>query len=359
MASDRDIVGSQTQAAGEVNASSQTQTAGVSGRDVARGPVAPASLEASADCPLPVAERFVSVNGEGRAAGKLAAFIRFTGCNLACSYCDTMWANAPAAADRAERVSVADLVAWARETRVECITLTGGEPVLQPELPRLVRALLAEPGPLGRGLRVEIETNGAADLCELTRLREECASRPGSLTFTVDWKLPASGMEDRMLREGTDDLSLLGNQGVRYPQTYDPSVLETFENKHPGNDYFVKFNCPEFTSLCPITGQPDFATIYIAYVPGERMVESKSLKLYLFSFRNHGDFHEDCVNIIMKDLIKLMDPKYIEVWGKFLPRGGISIDPYCNYGKPGTRWEDVAWERLSHHDLYPEKVDNR
>ena len=168
-----------------------------------------------------------------------------------------------------------------------------------------------------------------------------------------------SAVNEKPQRGGTDDLSLLGNQGVRYPQTYDPSALETFENKHPGNDYFVKFNCPEFTSLCPITGQPDFATIYIAYVPGERMVESKSLKLYLFSFRNHGDFHEDCVNIIMKDLIKLMDPKYIEVWGKFLPRGGISIDPYCNYGKPGTRWEDVAWERLSHHDLYPEKVDNR
>lgn len=189
MASDRDIVGS------------QAQTAGAPGRDVARGSAALASLEASADCTLPVAERFVSVNGEGRAAGKLAAFIRFTGCNLACSYCDTMWANAPAAAECAERVSVADLVAWARETRVECITLTGGEPALQPELPRLVRALLAELGPLGRGLRVEIETNGAADLCELTRLREECASLPGSLTFTVDWKLPASGMEDRMLRE--------------------------------------------------------------------------------------------------------------------------------------------------------------
>ena len=203
--------GSQTQAACEVLAGPQThaaggaiagsQTAGAPGRDVARGSVAPASLEASADCTLPVAERFVSVNGEGRAAGKLAAFIRFTGCNLACSYCDTMWANAPVAADRAERVSVADLVAWARETRVECITLTGGEPVLQPELPRLVRVLLAEPGPLGRGLRVEIETNGAADLCELASLREECASLPGSLTFTVDWKLPASGMEDRMLRE--------------------------------------------------------------------------------------------------------------------------------------------------------------
>ena len=165
-----------------------------------------ASQRRSADQPssratMPVAERFVSINGEGACAGKLAAFIRFTGCNLRCGYCDTMWANAPAAEDRAERVSVADLVAWARETRVECITLTGGEPVLQPELPRLVRALLAEPGPLGRGLRVEIETNGAADLCELASLREECASLPGSLTFTVDWKLPASGMEDRMLRE--------------------------------------------------------------------------------------------------------------------------------------------------------------
>lgn len=157
----------------------------------------------------------------------------------------------------------------------------------------------------------------------------------------------------------TADLTLLGNQGTRYPQDYDPSVLETFVNKHPDNDYFVKFNCPEFTSLCPITGQPDFATIYISYVPGERMVESKSLKLYLFSFRNHGDFHEDCMNIIMKDLIALMDPKYIEVWGKFTPRGGISIDPYCNYGRPGTRWEEVAWTRLSQHDLYPEKVDNR
>ena len=89
------------------------------------------------------------------------------------------------------------------------------------------------------------------------------------------------------------------------------------------------------------------------------MVESKSLKLYLFGFRNRGDFHEDCVEIIMNDLIELMDPAYIEVWGKFLPRGGISIDPYCNYGKKGTKWEQVAWDRLSHHDMYPEKIDNR
>lgn len=155
------------------------------------------------------------------------------------------------------------------------------------------------------------------------------------------------------------DLSLLGNQKVSYPTDYAPEMLEIFENKHPGNDYFVKFNCPEFTSLCPITGQPDFATITISYIPNIKMVESKSLKLYLFSFRNHGDFHEDCVNIIMKDLIQLMDPKYIEVWGKFTPRGGISIDPYCNYGKPGTKYEEMAFHRLMEHDMYPEKIDNR
>lgn len=157
----------------------------------------------------------------------------------------------------------------------------------------------------------------------------------------------------------TNKLTLLGNKNVEYKSDYCPEVLETFVNKHRDNDYFVKFNCPEFTSLCPITGQPDFATIYISYIPDELMVESKSLKLYLFSFRNHGDFHEDCINIIMKDLIKLMNPKYIEVWGKFLPRGGISIDPYCNYGRPGTKWETVAWDRLANHDMYPEKVDNR
>ena len=147
--------------------------------------------------------------------------------------------------------------------------------------------------------------------------------------------------------EEMGNVTLLGNQHTEYPTDYDPSVLQTFANKHPNRDYFVKFNCPEFTSLCPITGQPDFATLTISYVPGEKMVESKSLKLYLFSFRNHGDFHEDCINIIVNDLVALMDPNYLEAWGKFTPRGGISIDP------------EVAWERLSRHDLYPEKVDNR
>jgi 7-cyano-7-deazaguanine reductase len=156
-----------------------------------------------------------------------------------------------------------------------------------------------------------------------------------------------------------EGVTLLGDQRTKYNYDYNPSILETFVNKHQGNDYFVKFNCPEFTSLCPKTGQPDFATIYISYIPDELMVESKSLKLYLLSFRNHGDFHEDCINIIMKDLIKLMNPRYIEVWGKFTPRGGISIDPFCNYGKPGTKWEQVAEKRLCYHDMYPEKIDNR
>ena len=155
-------------------------------------------------------------------------------------------------------------------------------------------------------------------------------------------------MEDQRNERAT--LSALGRK-TEYPTDYAPQVLETFENRHPDNDYWVRFNCPEFTSLCPITGQPDFAEIRINYLPGKLMVESKSLKLYLFSCRNHGDFHEDCVNTIMKDLIRLMQPKYIEVIGLFTPRGGISIYPYANYGLPGTKYEEMAQYRLLHHDL--------
>jgi len=140
-------------------------------------------------------------------------------------------------------------------------------------------------------------------------------------------------------------------KSTNYIFDYRPHVLETFDNKSQDRDYWVRFNAPEFTSLCPITGQPDFATIFINYVPEVKMVESKSLKLYLFSFRNHGAFHEDCVNIIMNDLIKLMEPKYIEVTGKFLPRGGISIFPYTNYGKPGTEFVEIAKFRFRNHDL--------
>ncbi len=156
-------------------------------------------------------------------------------------------------------------------------------------------------------------------------------------------------------KKQTEDRSSEGLKALGAPTTYStnyaPEVLETFENRHPENDYWVRLNCPEFTTLCPITGQPDFAEIRISYIPGERMVESKSLKLYLFSFRNHGDFHEDCVNIIMKDLIRLMSPKYIEVTGLFTPRGGISIHPFANYGRPGTKYEALAERRLENYQV--------
>ena len=153
-------------------------------------------------------------------------------------------------------------------------------------------------------------------------------------------------MNDDRKQEG---LQSLGRK-TEYHFDYAPQVLEAFTNRHRDNDYWVRFNCPEFTTLCPITGQPDFAEIRISYIPDVKMVESKSLKLYLGSFRNHGGFHEDTVNTIMKDLKALMDPKYIEVTGIFLPRGGISIYPYVNYGRPGTRWERLAEERFSRHE---------
>ncbi len=150
---------------------------------------------------------------------------------------------------------------------------------------------------------------------------------------------------NNMDKREREELKTLGGD-TQYRDDYAPEVLEWFENKHQQNDYWVRFNCPEFTTLCPITGQPDFAEIRISYIPAVKMVESKSLKLYLFSFRNHGDFHEDCVNIIMKDLVKLLEPKYLEVMGLFTPRGGISIWPYANYGQPGTKYEKLAEERL-------------
>lgn len=140
------------------------------------------------------------------------------------------------------------------------------------------------------------------------------------------------------------EVTLLGNTATKYPDQYAPEVLEAFPNKHPEREYLVTFHCPEFTSLCPKTGQPDFAKIVINYIPRKRMVESKSLKLYLFSFRNHGDFHEDCINIILNDLVKLMNPRYIEVKGIFTPRGGIAIHPFANYGDAAH--QDMVRERL-------------
>ena len=152
-------------------------------------------------------------------------------------------------------------------------------------------------------------------------------------------------------QEELSTCTLLGSNGTVYPTDYAPEMLETFKNNHPEHDYLVTLNCPEFTSLCPKTGQPDFGHIIINYIPDEDMVESKSLKLYLFSFRNHGDFHEDCVNIIMKDLVKLMHPRYIEVRGIFTPRGGISIIPFANYGDENH--QDMVRQRLV--AVFPDK----
>lgn len=146
-------------------------------------------------------------------------------------------------------------------------------------------------------------------------------------------------------KEDLGNVTSLGSNKTKYPTDYDPSVLEYFINKHPESDYVVSFDAYEFSSLCPKTGQPDFAKVVISYIPNSKMVESKSLKLYLFSFRNHGDFHEDCINIIMSDLISLMDPKYIEVKGIFSPRGGISIFPFVNYADPRYQYQEFAKQR--------------
>ena len=142
-----------------------------------------------------------------------------------------------------------------------------------------------------------------------------------------------------------DNLTLLGSN-ARVPCEYAPDILETFDNRHPERDYWVTFTAPEFTTLCPKTGQPDFATLTIRYIPAKTLVESKSLKLYLFGFRNHGDFHEDVVNIIYNDLVALMKPKYMEVFGKFAARGGITIDPFVNGGS-GAKYRALATARFA------------
>ena len=147
------------------------------------------------------------------------------------------------------------------------------------------------------------------------------------------------------MRKDLGELKTLGAT-VAAPGDYDPSILEAFGNRHPQRDYWVTFTAPEFTTLCPKTGQPDFATLTIRYIPGKKLVESKSLKLYLFGFRNHGDFHEDVINVIYNDLVKLLKPKYMEVYGKFAARGGISIDPFVN-GGTGAKYRALADKRFA------------
>ena len=132
---------------------------------------------------------------------------------------------------------------------------------------------------------------------------------------------------------GFETLTQLGGGG-EIPETPGEAVLETVANPRPGGDYLIRFTCPEFTSLCPVTGQPDFAHLVIDYVPRGLIVESKSLKLFLASWRNHAGFHEACTGAIAEKLVKAAKPKWLRLGGYWYPRGGIAIDVFTQTGTP-------------------------
>ncbi len=138
-----------------------------------------------------------------------------------------------------------------------------------------------------------------------------------------------------MTKDDNNPPGLLG-QTVPVPESPDVAVLDAVPNPHPGSDYLIRFTCPEFTSLCPVTGQPDFAHIVIDYAPDLSIVESKSLKLYMGSFRNHAAFHEDCTVGILKRIEAAIQPKWIRIGGYWYPRGGIPIDVFYQAGKLPT-----------------------
>jgi len=148
----------------------------------------------------------------------------------------------------------------------------------------------------------------------------------------------------------------LGSGKTVYEYQYNYDLLETFENVHQQNDYWVALNADEFSSLCPKTHQPDFATLIINYIPNILMVESKSLKLYLFSYINNGEFHEDVINRIGKDLSKLMHPKYLEVIGLFYPRGNISIHPTFMYSNGQEKYDKIKEYRFLNRNLNPQRI---
>jgi 7-cyano-7-deazaguanine reductase len=129
------------------------------------------------------------------------------------------------------------------------------------------------------------------------------------------------------------DLTVLGRP-AEAPASPDEAVLDTVPNPHPGERYLVRFTCPEFTSLCPVTGQPDFAHLVIDYAPDQLLVESKSLKLFLGSFRSHGAFHEDCTVLIARRLVDALAPLWLRIGGYWYPRGGIPIDVFYQTGAP-------------------------
>ncbi len=139
-------------------------------------------------------------------------------------------------------------------------------------------------------------------------------------------------MYEALEEESTKDLSLLGSAETKYPQSPEEAVLEAIPNLWKKNDYLVQMDCHEFTCLCPKTGQPDFAKIYIKCIPGEALLESKSLKLYLFSYRNEGIFHEFVINKIAEDIFNAIKPKFLQVLGDFSARGGIAIRPLVELG---------------------------
>ena len=128
-------------------------------------------------------------------------------------------------------------------------------------------------------------------------------------------------------------LTLLKRNSGRTPQSPGEARLECFKNAYPGRDYTISFDCPEFTSICPVTGQPDFGHLDISYIPDKLCVESKSLKLYLFSYRGHGTFHEEAVNAILDDLVAVCSPRWMQVTGVFRPRGGIAITVVAESGR--------------------------
>ncbi len=134
-------------------------------------------------------------------------------------------------------------------------------------------------------------------------------------------------------KERLNDLTLLAKNEQNYFNSPEDAKLEVFDNLYPHRDYKITFNCPEFTALCPVTSQPDFGKITITYIADEKCIESKSLKMYLFAFRNHNSFHEEVVNRICEDIIAACDPREITVFGEFMPRGGISLDIEASHKK--------------------------
>ena len=145
----------------------------------------------------------------------------------------------------------------------------------------------------------------------------------------------------RPTTQTVDELQHLGHPTTDSPQTYSPQLLEAFTNTSPKGNAWTSFICNEFTSLCPKTRQPDFARLFINYIAHKKMLESKSLKLYLFSFRQHGAFHEECIQTICDDLLRLLRPKFIEVIGEFSVRGGIAIHPYVSWANKEETYQKL------------------